>query len=376
MTIAQQIGRSAASMEVSQRAKDFCTLARIIALSKGELLQAQRVLREPRNKILLGNTARSVIESAHGVWTFDIDIRQKAAVAAGSTADSGWALPLADYDLLAAAFLESLRNFAIFDRMLPQMRRVPLRTRVGASSSGASGTTVPQGSVKPISRLTLSSVTIDEQKAVATLVVTNELARFGSIAADNLFSVELSNAVAVATDEQFVTVLTAGATSNGSSGVTAEHVRNDLRGMLTQVTTSARSALFLLMTSTIAKVLSVLHASSGSAAFPGMTPNGGTIGGLTAVVSDGVPSQTMILVDAHQVAAASETVQLSAVTQAVVQLDTGPDSPVSGSTVLTSLWQNNLTGLRAERVFGCQKLTSSGVCVLTGANYTGDSPGP
>ena len=260
--------------------------------------------------------------------------------------------------------------------MLSEMRRVPLRTRVGASTSGASGTTVPQGSVKPISRLTLSSVTIDEQKAVATLVVTNELARFGSIAADNLFSVELSNAVAVATDEQFIAVLIAGATSNGSSGVTAEHVRNDLRGMLTQVTTSARSALFLLMTSTIAKVLSVLHASSGSAAFPGMTPNGGTIGGLTAVVSDGVPSQTMILVDAHQVAAASETVQLSAVTQAVVQLDTGPDSPVSGSTVLTSLWQNNLTGLRAERVFGCQKLTSSGVCVLTGANYTGDSPGP
>jgi len=110
MTIAAQIGRSAASMEASQRAKDFCTLARIIALSKGECLQAQRVLREPRNKILLGNTARSVIESAHGVWTFDIDIRQKAAVAAGTTADSGWALPLAEYDLLATAFLESLKT--------------------------------------------------------------------------------------------------------------------------------------------------------------------------------------------------------------------------------------------------------------------------
>jgi hypothetical protein len=99
-------------------------------------------------------------------------------------------------------------------------------------------------------------------------------------------------------------------------------------------------------------------------------------GGLTAVVSDDVPSQTMILADAQQVAAASDTVQLSAATQAVVQLDTGPDSPVSGSTVLTSLWQSNLTGLKAERVFGCQKLTSSGVCVLTGANYTGDRPGP
>jgi hypothetical protein len=184
------------------------------------------------------------------------------------------------------------------------------------------------------------------------------------------------NAVAVETDAQFVAVLTAGAISNGSSGATAEHVRNDLRGMLTAITTSARSQLFLLMTSTIAKILSVMHTNTGDAAFPAMQHNGGSIGGIPAVVSDGVPSQTMILLDAQQVAAASETIQLAVASHAVVQLDTSPDSPVSGSTVLTSLWQHNLTGLKAERVFGCQKLTSTGVCVLTGANYTGDSPGP
>jgi hypothetical protein len=297
-------------------------------------------------------------------------------VSAGTTTDSGWAGPLAEYDVLAAAFLESLKNFGAFDRLLPLMRRVPFRVRIGASTSGATGNTVPQSSVKPISKLSLTGTHIDEQKAVAILVITNELARFGSSAADNLFSVELSNAVAVETDAQFATVLTAGATSNGSSGVTAEHVRNDLRGMLAQVTTSARSVLFLLMTSAIAKVLSVLHSSAGDAAFPGMTPNGGTIGGLIAVVSDGVPSQTMILVDAQQLAAASETIQLAVATHAVVQLDTSPDSPVSGSTVLTSLWQNNLTGLKAERIFGCQKLTTTGVCLLNSVNYTGDSPGP
>ena len=182
--------------------------------------------------------------------------------------------------------------------------------------------------------------------------------------------------MAVETDEQFVAVLTSGATLNGSSGTTAEHVRNDLRGMLTAITTSARSQLFLLMTSTIAKTLSVMHDNSGAAAFPTLNYDGGTIGGITAVVSDGVPSQTMILVDTQQVAAASETIQLAVATHAVVQLDTSPNSPVSGSTVLTSLWQHNLTGLKAERVFGCQKLTTTGVCVLTGASYTGNSPGP
>jgi hypothetical protein len=156
---------------------------------------------------------------------------QKAAVSAGTTADSGWALPLAEYNTLANAFLESLRSFGAFDAMLPSMRRVPFRTRIGAVTSGATGTTVPQGQIKPISRLTLADTQIDEQKAVVILVVTDELAKFGDNVAGNLFAIELSNAVAVQTDATFISTLTSGATSNGSSGATAEHVLNDLRGM-------------------------------------------------------------------------------------------------------------------------------------------------
>src|SRR5262249_38832712 len=157
-------------------------------------------------------------------------------------------------------------------------------------------------------------------KAIAILVVTDELAKFG--AQGNLFAVELSNAVAVETDSRFVSVLTSGATSFASNGPTAEQVRTDLRGLLAAVTTSARSRLFLLRTSAIAKALSVLHTNAGDAAFPGMTYQGGEIAGLQAVVSDGVPSGTMVLADAQQIAAASETLALAASNEASVQLDT------------------------------------------------------
>ena len=370
MTIAQRIGAVHASMETTTNAKEFCNLARVVALNA----DAQQLAQDK----LIGPTIKTIVADSHRVYEMRSDLveRQKAAVAAGTTADTGWALPLAEYQVLASAFLESLRQWGCFDRLLPSMRRVPFRTRIGASTTAITGTTVGQAQVKPISRLTLSGTQIDEQKAVAVVVVTNELAKFGDAAAGNLFAVELSNAVAVETDETFVSVLISGATSNGSSGSTAEHVRNDLRGMLASITTSARSQLFLLMTSTIAKVLAVLHTNTGDAAFPGMNYNGGTIGGIPAVVSDGVPASTMVLVDAQQVAAASETIQLSSTMQAIVQMDTAPDSPPSASMVMTSLWQNNLTGLKAERIFGVQKLTTTGVCVLTGASYTGDSPGP
>ena len=71
--------------------------------------------------------------------------------------------------------------------------------------------------------------------------MTDELAKFGDVVAGNLFATELSNAVAVETDETFISVLSTGATSVASSGGTAEHVRNDLRALLSSISTSARS---------------------------------------------------------------------------------------------------------------------------------------
>ena len=120
----------------------------------------------------------------------------------------------------------------------------------------------------------------------------------------------------------------------------------------------------------------MLHDTTGGAAFPTMGVNGGTIGGISVIVSDGVPANTALLVDAQQVAAASETIQLSHTNQAIVQMDTAPDSPPSAATNLVSLWQLNMTGLKAERFLGATKLTTTGVAVLTGVAYTGDSPGP
>lgn len=381
MTIAQQIGRLNANVEASQRAKDFATLAKIVALSRGDHWNAQELLKDldPRTKILAGQQLKAIVGGGTSkIYSFtprDI-ANQKAAVAAGGTAVGDWSEQLASYQVLAAAFLESLRNFGAFDRLLPSMRRVPFRTRIGANTSALSGATVPQASVKPISKLTLTATQIDEIKIAAFLAVTEELARASDPAAGNLFAVELSNAVAVATDTEFVAQLVSGATTFTSGGATAEHTRNDLRGLLANVTTGASSALFLLTTSTIAKALCVLHTNTGASAFEDVTYNGGSINGIPVVVSDGVLSGNMVLVDATQVAAASETVRLDSSREALLNMDSAPDSPVSGTTSMLSLWQTNHVGLRAERYIGVEKLTTTGVAVVTSVSYSGDSPGP
>jgi HK97 family phage major capsid protein len=289
--------------------------------------------------------------------------------------DTTFAEPLAAYQVIVGAFAESLRNFGAFDAMLPFMRRVPLHVRTGMSTTGFTASTVAQYHPKPITKLSMTGTTLDEKKCAVIAVLTDELAAFSSTTAGNLFQTELQNALAVETDETFVEILTSGATSFASSGVTAEHVRNDLRAALGSLTTGARSKLFLLMPSALAKVLAVLYDEAGGPAFPGMTVSGGDIAGITAIVSDGVPANTIILADAIQIAAASETITLSSANEATLEMDTVPTSPPTASTAYVSLWQMNWRALRAERWFGAVKLSTTGVCVITSVNWVGGSPG-
>src|SRR5262245_7262644 len=144
MTIAQRLSALNRAQEISTKARAFADVARIVAASRGNHGAAAAIAHDHR--VRLGPAVQGIFNSHHKGYTFDPTTvaRQKAAVAAGGTFAGDWSAPLAEYDTLAAAFLESLKNFGAFDAMLPAMRRVPFRTRIGAVTSGASGTTVPQ----------------------------------------------------------------------------------------------------------------------------------------------------------------------------------------------------------------------------------------
>ena len=368
MTIAQQMRDLNQRVEITQKSREYGNLARLIMMGGGDPYRLNSIAKTQGPRI------KSIIESKA------YERRQKAAVGPGTMTGVEFAAPLTELDTLEAAFLATLRAYGAFDFMLDSMRRVPFRTRIGVSTVPITATIVSENAPKPVSRLTLSGGSLTERKAAAILVLTDELLKFGSDTAGNLFVDELASAVAVATDTEFISILTAGAPSMTSTGGTAEAVRHDLRSLLTLITTDARSRLFLLVPGAVAKNLSVLHTNTGDAAFPTMGVNGGSISGINVVVSDGVPANTALLVDAQQVAAASETMALAASNETMVNMDTNPggagDSPPSASAVMTSLWQMNMTGLKFERWFGATKITTTGVAVLNGIAYVGDSPGP
>jgi hypothetical protein len=63
-------------------------------------------------------------------------------------------------------------------------------------------------------------------------------------------------------------------------------------------------------------------------------------------------------------------VLLDASNQASLEMDSAPTSPPTASTVLVSLWQHNMVGLRAERYINWTKRRPGAVQFIDSAAYT------
>lgn len=292
----------------------------------------------------------------------------KSAVTVGGISGT-WGGEIAEYNDVVSAFLETLAPVGAFDRLLPDMRRVPLRTRVVLVTSGFTANIVGRAQVTPISSLTLEGATTDEVKAVAIARVSEELARLSS-GGGALFAKELRIAVAIVTDQQFISELTSGLTPISASGVTSTAVYDDLSAALNAIETTVASKLYVLVTSAIAKSWSTMTTSDGALAFPQMTPSGGVVSGMPVVVTDGLSAGQIVVVDAYGIAAGAGTLEPDMSRQASIQSDTSPTSPPTASTEQHSLWQHGEVGMKLLRYFMVERLSTSSVALIQNAVYS------
>jgi Phage capsid family len=297
----------------------------------------------------------------------------KSAATAGSTVVGNWANPLAPFQNLSTAWLASLSAISVFDALWPSMIQCPPRSTILAVSSSLTGAAIAEGNAKAAGRISLTGSDLDTTKAVAFCAISSELLRSGSPNAISILQTELRIAIARASNSIFLPLLVAG-TSVASSGLLASAVRQDLRTLLSLVSSGADSKLYFITTRTIVEALCVLPDTTGAGAFPGVTANGGSIAGIPVVPCDECTSGEILLCDSSQICAASEGLRLDASNEAMIEFAAPPDSPVSASTFQTSLFQMNLTALKAERLIGAKVLRSDAVAKITGVAYTGGSP--
>lgn len=316
----------------------------------------------------------------------------KAAVDAGTTTDSAWAAPLVVYQNLASEFIELLRPATIIGR-INGFRRVPFNVSMPRQTSGSTVGWVGQGKPKPVGELAFDQVSLGMAKAAGIIVIAEELARSSNPSAEAVVSQDLRDAITKFLDTQFIdpavaavsnvspAAVTNGASVIDSTGTNAAALRADFASALAVWTAAGLSIAggVVVMTESQAISLSMIVNAFGQAEFPGITATGGTLFGLPVVTSENIPAegsspagQRIVLLKPGEILMADDggiTIDVSR--EASVQMNTVPDDPASASTVLTSLWQNNLVGIRAERFINWLKRRSAAAVVIEGAVYTG-----
>lgn len=354
----------------------FARFAGIVAAAKGNMHAAIDIARDrfPNERPL--HDVLKMIGTRGGDWV------SKAAVAVGTSVDSDYAAPLVNYTNMVADFLEYLRPQTIIGR-IANLRRVPFNIRVPRQTGGGSASWVGEGAPKPVTAIAMDYVELKYTKLATIAVITEELARFSSPSAETIIRDTLAGAIIQQMDADFVNPANAGTANvkpasitNGvsavpSTGNTEAEIRIDIGNVFAPFIAANLTPAngVWIMSATTALALSLVLNDAGTPAFPGITMAGGTFFGMPAVVSEAV-GNIVILANASDILLADDgQVTIDVSREASVQMDDAPTDPVTASTVLVSLWQHNLIGIRAERFVNWVKGRAEAVQYLSGVNW-------
>jgi hypothetical protein len=333
--------------------------------------------------------AAPIATSLYGENSAIAKILVKAAVAPGGLSNPSWD-DIADYRFAAADFIDAVRPATILGK-LAGVRRIPPRVRVPRATSGSTVSWVGEASPSPVSGLSLDTVTFDSFKMSGIVVATKELTRLSTPAAEGLIRTDLIAATVAVADQSFIdpdlageagvspASITNGVTPIAATGTTAAALRADLTSLFRAVTdagillqspyliTDRRQAIALaLMDSTLTE---------------NVTVNGGMLAGVPLLTSASVPTDsdgasppaltsTITLIDAAELLVSDgDEATIDRSDQATLQMNTAPDSPATASTVMVSLWQDNLAAWKVTRSINWKLRRPGAVAMISGAAY-------
>jgi HK97 family phage major capsid protein/HK97 family phage prohead protease len=359
----------------------FTRYAMALAVSKGNRWEALQIAKQWHDQT----------PEVELVLNHDIPAIMKAAVGVGTTTDATWASPLIAYQVMASEFIELLRPATIIGR-IPGLRRVPFNIQMPRTTTGSTVGWVGENAPKPVTSMAFDTVQLRWAKAAGIIVLTDELVRFSNLSAEAIVRADMVDAMAQFLDRQFVdpTVaavtnvspasITNGVTATVRTGTNQAALSTDLQtlfGTFLSNNLSTAGGVWV-MSQRQALALSLMLNALGQPFYPGITAEGGSLLGYPVVASENVPSvgnspadgtPIIFLLPREIMLADDGQVVIDASNQASVQMDTAPDSPPTASTTLISLWQMNMTGLRAERWINWLKRRSTAVGYISNANY-------
>jgi len=259
---------------------------------------------------------------------------------------------------------------------------VPFNVQVPAQTGGGTYQWVGQGAPKPVSKLQFAPVTLGITKVAGIIVITAELARSSTPSAEAVIRRDMIAGIAQYLDQQFtdptvapVANVSPGSITNGitpitSAGTSPNNARTDILALAAAMVAAniAPSRCALIMSETNALALGASLNPLGQSLFPGLGVMGGTAEGFPVYTSETAANHVIMAAPEAILFADDGGVTIDVSREASVQMDSAPDNPALATTILASLWQNNLVGLRAERYINWKR-GRTGCVAFTNQTY-------
>lgn len=365
---------------MQDRSKGFHAQVKAAPLPKGTAF-TRFVIAQCRAK---GNLVQATEIAKQWKDTPEVEQVLKAAMTAGTTTDAEWAAPLVPYQQMSQEFIELLRPATLVGRMTA-LRRVPFNVRIPGQTQGSTVAWVGETAPKPVSELGFEDITLRFNKLAGIVVISDELARLSTPSAEGIIRDDLTAQIAQFMDDSFINPayaavtdvrpasVTNGVTPIAASGTDADALRADVRAVYSQfiqANLSTAGAAWV-MTSTQAMAIGMMQNPLGQPEFAGLGAEGGTFMGLPVLVSETVPGDSngsiIVLIKQSEILLADEGgVTIDVSREASLQMNS---TPAAGAQQLVSLFQNNLVGIRAERMITWRKRRPQAVAYISGANY-------
>lgn len=318
----------------------------------------------------------------------------KTAVEGGTSTVATWALELVASDTrYTGDFIEYLAGLTVFDRL--PLREVPANITIKGRDGAATGYWVGEGGAIPATKMTFFDVHLTPLKVAALAVVTNELLRDSTPAAEMLVRDALGQASAKRIDDTFLSnanlsadVYPAGMLYEEGSGVVTPIVSNgidgaslraDVRDLYAPFIVAKNAAgLQFVMNPALAKAIQLLSNALGLQEFPGINQNGGTLLGDPVVTGDTVNANDLILLKPSDIYRIGDSgVQVSISREAMIEMADGPannsKTGVTAAGNVVSMFQTESTAIKIVRSINWKKRRAGVVQYIDAAAYGGSA---
>jgi HK97 family phage major capsid protein len=312
----------------------------------------------------------------------------KAGIPGGSaygTGSDSWGTELVSADnRFTGDFVEFLAGMTVFDRL--PLREIPANVSVKGQDGIGTGYWVGEKQAIKMSAQDFSDVQLTAKKVAGLTVVSKELLRYSSPAAERLLRDALLETLRQVTDTTFFGTagssastpagILNGVAAQSTEGADADGVRGDINKLYALfIAAKNASGLSIVTTPTLAKTISLMRNALGQREFGDLGAAGGTLEGDPVYTGDNVTSTHFILLKPSDIWRIGDMgVEVSLSQDATIEMDTTPtgegSGPTAASASLVNMFQTDQVAFKVVRPINFAKRRTSAVQYVNNAAYT------